>query len=1299
MKTNYWIKSLYLLFFLGLAPLAIAQIQITNPLSRAVFQRNSSNQATLYIAGNYTQKMDRIEARFTPVQPGQGIATSWTTILVNPLGGNFIGAMTVAGGWYQMEVRGLLNGVQVGNVATLDRVGVGEVFVIAGQSNAQGIGIFDNAEFDYQAPASTDDRVNAFSYRNASNSTGDQPVPTFSRIGSRDLIAPRGETAWCWGKLGDLLATRLNVPVVFFNAAWAATAVRGWRESAAGQITYNIYNSSIAYPAGMPYGNLKVSLQQYAAQYGVRAVLWHQGETDSVPLSTSPVNPTTKQNYAQDLQYVINKTRSDTGKDITWVVARASLNFYIDKYVTTPAIIEGQNQVISTASNVFTGPNTDGIQVPRTDIALVHFWGQGLTDVANAWNTSLDNGFFINSKPQLPTGMPLINATCGNNGNLTLSLPQGYASYVWSTGQTTPSITVNPGTYYARVRDALGNTVVTHSVTIPEDASINQPIVTADGSTTLCAGGSVKLTSSNPTNNVWSNGSTAQTITVSSAGTYSVTARNIYGCVATSNPITVTNFPTPPPAAPTIVSVGSTTFCQGGSVQLVSNYNGRTIWSTGAEGQSITVIAGGTYYARSVDAFGCTSTQSNNQNVVISPTPSKPFITRSGPAVFCGGGSVTLTSNYPTGNQWSNGSTNPSITVSNQGNYSVSYTNANGCKSAESDAITVTINPLPSAPAIVIEGSTSLCQGESVTLNANPSAAYFWTTGETTRSIKTSVAGSFSLFIIDVNGCRSPQSEVITTTVKPLPAAPAITSGGATTFCPGGSVNLSSTSGLGYLWSNGATSQNISADATGVYTARIRDANGCLSFPSNPIPVNVLISPAAPTITPSGTTVFCAGSNVILTSSPASSYAWSNGATDRSITVSATNNLTLIVKDGTGCESAPSSAKVTVNPLPSKPAITTSGQTTLCQGESVTLSSDPSVSYRWNTGANTQKITVSSSGKFAVQVIDSNGCKSPASDSMNVVVNQLPTKPVIAASGPTTFCADKNVILTASSDENYKWSNGATTRNITVNTAGSFTVQAVNKFGCLSPSSEAIKTAINPLPAPLVTTANGPTTFCKGASVTLCANTETPTWSTGETTACITVKETGNYSATITDKNSCVSPPSTAIKVTAQTLPSRPTIEQIGAFTLEAVGAVVGDDYQWKYNGTVIPNVNTRIIKATKSGAYEVSTRITYTAPAPINQIVCLSEPSQKTLDLPNVDISVYPNPNNTGIFKIETKEDLTDAEVKVFTLSGELVYEAIVPSFNERRTIDLSRLMNAPYMLQVKTGGFKGSRLIILLK
>ncbi|MCY7352527.1 MAG: hypothetical protein LH606_18030 [Cytophagaceae bacterium] len=151
---------------------ASAQIQITLPTTRAVFQRDNNNCTSLTIAGNYTRLVDRVEARLVARQGGS--TTGWTTIQVDPQGGVFRGSMPVSGGWYNLEVRGLYQDSQVGNVATLERVGVGEVFIVAGQSNAQGLEPTQAGQ-----PESTDDRVTSIDYLNGSNSLAAPPQTRF----------------------------------------------------------------------------------------------------------------------------------------------------------------------------------------------------------------------------------------------------------------------------------------------------------------------------------------------------------------------------------------------------------------------------------------------------------------------------------------------------------------------------------------------------------------------------------------------------------------------------------------------------------------------------------------------------------------------------------------------------------------------------------------------------------------------------------------------------------------------------------------------------------------------------------------------------------------------------------------------------------------------------------------------------------------------------------------------------------------------------------------------------------------
>ena len=281
-------------------------------------------------------------------------------------------------------------------------------------------------------------------------------------------------------------------------------------------------------------------------------------------------------------------------------------------------------------------------------------------------------------------------------------------------------------------------------------------------------------------------------------------------------------------------------------------------------------------------------------------------------------------------------------------------------------------------------------------------------------------------------------------------------------------------------------------------------------------------------ITANGPTTFCQGGSVVLTSSAATGNTWSNGATTQSITVSNAGNYNVTVVNAAGCSATSSNTTVTVNPSPT-PTISAGGSTTFCQGGSVVLTSSAATGNTWSNGATTQSITVSISGNYFVTVVNGNGC-SAVSNSISVNVSPLPT-PTISAGGSTTFCQGGSVVLTSSSATGNTWSNGATTQNITVTSAGTYQVTVVNGAGC-SATSNSITINVNPSPTPTIS-AGGSTTLCTGETVVLTSSASSGnTWSNGATTQSITVSQAGTYSVTV--NNGTCSGSSNSIAVTVQ---------------------------------------------------------------------------------------------------------------------------------------------------------------------
>ena len=263
--------------------------------------------------------------------------------------------------------------------------------------------------------------------------------------------------------------------------------------------------------------------------------------------------------------------------------------------------------------------------------------------------------------------------------------------------------------------------------------------------------------------------------------------------------------------------------------------------------------------------------------------------------------------------------------------------------------------------------------------------------------------------------------------------------------------------------------------------------------------------------------------------------------------------------------------------------VTASGPTTICTGDSVTLTASNNTSYLWNTGAITPNITVNTSGAYWVTVANVLGCTS-TSTITNVTVNPIPT-PTISAGGPTTFCSGGSVTLTATGGNTYLWSTGATTSSITVTSSGNYNVTATNGSGC-SANATPVTVTVNPLPTPNIT-ASGPLNFCTGGNVTLTASGgNTYLWSNGSTSNSINVTASGSFNVTATSGAGCTATSNT-VNVSVDPQPTVAVVAN-GPLTFCAGGNVTltasgGSSYLWS-NGFTTSSIN-----VTSGGNYSVT--------------------------------------------------------------------------------------------------------------
>ena len=796
-----------------------AQVTITFPVNRAIFQRNQSNTGVIPLGGTFQAKVDRIDARLTPINGGNFV--NWTPVAINPNFGTFTGGIYAQAGWYKLEIRAFRGESMIGT-ATLEKVGVGEVLVISGQSNAQGYN-------DKGNPAAADDRVNCITNYYSYDNT-EPPFPVISQLTANVKIAPLGNGSWCWGRLGDLLVQKLNVPILFINTAYEAMGIEDWSRSADGERGFNYYTGNYERP-GYPFENLKKSLHYYANMFGVRTVLWHQGETDNDKKTVTP-------KYKDALEYIIRRSRNETGKNISWMVSRVSRV----KAGTYQPVIDGQNLVIQSVPNVFEGPETDAI-TDRPD--GVHFDGNSLIQLAEIWNNKLDLNFFAKSNP-LPASFPLffyLNCNVYDKDKpLRILMPDGFKSYYWTNGfgDLVNSALIETGTGYYRGRaiDYLGNVYYTPAVNYSSLAIPEKPNLSIDGSTSFCQGGSVRITSSTNLDITWSNGDHNQSIVVNQPGNYTVSQYNYLGCSSVSNEVKVSILPKP---EVNVFADGATTFCSDKSVNIRSNISNGNIWSNGEKQQTITVTRSGEYFVTAKNEFGCENT-SSKINVTVNPMPEKPTVSADGPIVFCADKSVKLASSVTKDIAWNTGEKTSNLVIAKTGEYFVTAKNEFGCQNT-SNILPVKVNPLPPKPTITASGPTTFCDGESVTLTATPNQAYQWSNATTANNQTIKTSGLFSVKVIDQNGCVSPPSDETPIIVKPAPLGIDILQSGTYTL-------ESVTSGLydlKYEWSkDGAILPNdiyyMKAKETGSYTVRgsvLYQLGGgktlrCFSIPSTP---------------------------------------------------------------------------------------------------------------------------------------------------------------------------------------------------------------------------------------------------------------------------------------------------------------------------------------------------------------------------------------------------------------------------------------------------------------------------------
>ncbi|MBP6091293.1 MAG: hypothetical protein KA521_08570, partial [Crocinitomicaceae bacterium] len=363
--------------------------------------------------------------------------------------------------------------------------------------------------------------------------------------------------------------------------------------------------------------------------------------------------------------------------------------------------------------------------------------------------------------------------------------------------------------------------------------------------------------------------------------------------------------------------------------------------------------------------------------------------------------------------------------------------------------------------------SRALTLAEIQQLYTQGQTTYSWSPGNaTTQSITVSPTSTTTYTCTTtVNGASC--SDTIVVTVNPLPT---VNAGADQSVCLNQPVTLSGSGAVTYSWNNSVVNNTpFTPTATATYTVTGTDANGCVNTDN----VVVTIKPL-PTVNAGSDQSVCIGNPAIFNATGAFSYSWSNGVANQ-VPFFPTTTASYIVT-GTGVNGCVNkdTMMITINSLP---IVSAGADTSICFGQTVTLSGSGAVSYTWNNGIfNNTPFTPSATANYIVTGTNANACQ--GSDTVVVTVLALPS---INAGLDKTICLGDSVALTASGSPLIAWNNGILNGvyfNPTATTT--YTVTGTGANGCTNTDQAIVY--VNALPTVF---AGADTALCNGTYITL----------------------------------------------------------------------------------------------------------------------------------------------------------------------------------------------------------------------
>ncbi len=856
--------------------------------------------------------------------------------------------------------------------------------------------------------------------------------------------------------------------------------------------------------------------------------------------------------------------------------------------VNSPTICVGQTASLTangaTTYTWNTGSTTNPLTVSPT--TNTNFTVTGITN--GCTNTAVSN-VSVTSLPTVTVNSPII---C--SGQPATLIASGASSYSWNTGEATNTIIVSPTstTSFTVLGISVGctNTVVASvSVTPLPTVTVNSPMI--------CSGQTATLTANGAATYFWNTGSTTNPLTVSPTSNTNFTVTGTTnGCTNTAVAIiSVTPLPS--------VSVNSSTICAGLTATLTANGASTYTWSNGANNGSLSDNPlTTTNYTVTGEQLGCIN--SATANIVINSNLS---LSVNEPTI-CSGQTATLTSAGAITYTWSNGAIGNSIIVTPTTTTSFTVVGNNGACFG-STVTTVFVNPLP----IVTVNSSTICSSQTSSLTANGATAYLWNTGSTSNLISVSPLSNTSYTVIGISlGCTN--TAIADVSVTPLPTVVVNSS----TICSGQTATITASGATSYSWNTGSLLSTLTdAPTTNTTYTVTGEALGCTSTTI----ANVSVTPL-PTLTVTSS-IICIGQTATITANGANTYVWNTGSLSNTITDAPSANTSYTVLGSSSNCTNSAIANVSVTPLPA----VTVNSSTICSGQTATLTANGASAYLWNTGATGSALVISPTVNTSFSVVGTNaGCSNTVSTIVNVVSS--PSLSVNSA----TICEGQTTTLSVSGASSYIWNNGTTTNTAVVSPVATTIFSVVGSIGTCS-TTTTVSVVVNPMPIISVPSI----TICAGQSATLTAfGASVYNWNTNSNLNPLFVSPnaTTTYSVTGTNLN-CTS--STTATVFVENSPTvafnsiniagcAPLCSQFSDLSTVVSGTI--SNWNWSFGDGYSSTSQNPSHCFDNSGLYDVSLTVTS------------SNGCSKTYT--NLDmIHVYPNPTAEFISNVEETDIL----------------------------------------------------------